>query len=173
MAVEVAVNDDSAFNRIAFTVADGVGFHSDLADAFLKMGLIGFSMMQESRFSDEARGLRELHRWMVENFGECSAMCVNEVQGKPTDVREAFNDWVNWEQKVHDEYETAIGSVEGEHSKSKLEEMLESQRKELDFAMKLRGKLESVEYDPVAIAEIQPQLEEHYREVLENGNYSE
>lgn len=167
------MGDEISFDCLALMGANGVGFHSDLADAFLKMGLNGFSLMQESRFSDEANGLRELHRWMVQSFGECPEMCISESVTSPVDVREAFNDWVNWEQKVRDEYETAIGNVEGEQSKSKLEEMLESQKKELDFAVRFRGKLESVEYDPVAISEIQPQLEEHYREVLENGNHSE
>lgn len=162
-----------AFDCLALMVADGVGFHSDLADAFLKMGFNGFSMMQESRFADESRGLRELHRWMVDGFGDCPDMRVNKDWENPVDVREAFNSWVNWEQKVHDEYESALRAVEEERSKEKLTEMLESQKKELDFAVRLRGKLESVEYDPIAIAEIQPELEEHYRKELENGNHSE
>lgn len=167
------MGDAVAFDCLALMASDGVGFHSDLADAFLKMGLNGFSAIQESRFEDEARGLRELHRWMLECFGNCPDMRVNRDWDNSADVREAFNSWVNWEQKVHDEYESALGAVEEERSKEKLSTMLESQKKELDFAVRFRGKLESVEYDPVAIAEIQPQLEERYGKESENGNNSE
>lgn len=173
------------FGKISTHQVEGIMMHDQMADAFLFLGLPGFSEMHEKQYHEENEGMRKTHKYYI------SRMNMLVCEGHPEDpkalpkgwagytrqhipaetkrkaVRELMERWVEWEKETKKLYEECVLQLNecGEVAAAcEVKERLHEVDEELCRAETLHLRLEAIMYDMPTVDQIQQELSMQQRE---------
>lgn len=160
-------------------------FHSQMADLFDFLGLMGFKRMHEYQYLAESTEHRGLCRYYINHHNkllvgehpqEPEVIPAEWVQYTRFDVtpqvrkqaiEKAFNEYKEWEsetKETYSGYSKALMNLGCVADALKINEYVKDVDQELKYLDRLFLKLKAISFDAVGVIDMQEELHEHYRE---------
>lgn len=184
MALEEMTSED-IFGAIHDRQISALMFHSQMADLFDFLGLMGFKRMHEYQYLAESAEHRGLCRYYTNHhnkllvgehpqgpkvipleWGQYTRFDVTPQVRKQA-VEKAFNEYREWEsdtKKIYSEYSKALMNLGCVADALKINEYIKDVDQELKHLDRMLIKLKAISFDAVGIMDMQEGLHEHYRE---------
>lgn len=160
-------------------------FHSQMADLFDFLGLMGFKRMHEYQYFSESAEGRGINRYYLNHhnkllvgghpqgpkvippeWGQYTRFDVTPPVRKQA-VEKAFNEYQDWEmetKEMYSWYSKALADKGLIADSLKVEELVKDVDMELKTLNRLLLKLKAIAFDAVGVMDMQEELHEHYRE---------
>lgn len=159
-------------------------FHSQMADLFDFLGLMGFKRMHEYRYFSESAEGRGISRYYLnhhnkllvgghpqgpkvipQEWGQYTRFDVTPQVRKQA-VEKAFNEYQDWEmetKEMYSWYSKALADKGLIADSLKVGELVKDVDRELKTLNRLLLKLKAISFDAVGVMDMQEELHEHYR----------
>ena len=172
------------FEKIVSRQVTALMFHDNMADLYDFLGLVGFKRMHEYKYLSESIEMRGIKRYFINHHNMLlEEPHVTPEKVIPTDwightrndvniqtrrqyVEKSVEDYCEWEKDTKcclEECAKTLLDMGAIADFNKVQELIEDVDKELKKAERLYIKLCSVDFDPVYIMEIQPEIHEKYK----------
>ncbi len=160
-------------------------FHSQMADLFDFLGLMGFKRMHEYQYFAESAEHRGLCRYYINHhnkllvgghpqgpkvipseWGQYTRFDVTPQVRKQA-VERSFNEYQEWEsetKELYSQYSIALMNLGCVADSNKVCELVTDVDQELKTLNRLLLKLKAIAFDAVGVMDMQEELHEHYRE---------
>lgn len=160
-------------------------FHSQMADLFDFLGLMGFKRMHEYQYLAESAEHRGLCRYYINHhnkllvgehpqgpkvipteWGQYTRFDVTPQVRKQA-VEKAFNEYREWEfetKKLYSGYSKTLMNLDCVADALKINEYVKDVDQELKYLDRMLIKLKAISFDAVGMMDMQEELHEHYRE---------
>lgn len=183
------MTSEDIFKAIYDRQITALRFHSQMADLFDFLGLMGFRGMHEYQYLAESAEHRGLCRYYINHHnrllvGEHS----QEPEVIPTEwvqytrfnvtpqvrkqaIEKAFNEYRVWESKTRETYSgysKALMDLDCVADSLKINEYVKDVDQELKYLDQLFLKLKAISFDAVGVMDMQEELHDHYREKIKS-----
>lgn len=160
-------------------------FHSQMADLFDFLGLMGFKRMHEYQYFSESAEGRGLCRYYINHhnkllvgghpqgpkvipseWGQYTRFDVTPQVRKQA-VERSFNEYQEWEsetKELYSQYSLALMNLGCVADSNKVCELVTDVDQELKYLDRMLLKLKAISFDAIGVMEMQEELHEHYRE---------
>ncbi len=184
MTLEEMTSED-IFGAIHDHQITALMFHSQMADLFDFLGLMGFKRMHEYQYLAESAEHRGLCRYYINHhnkllvgehpqgpkvipaeWGQYTRFDVTPQVRKQA-VEKAFNEYREWEsetKKLYSGYSKALMNLDCVADALKINEYVKDVDQELKYLDRMLIKLKAISFDAVGMMDMQEELHEHYRE---------
>ena len=178
---------EEIFNKLASHMVEGIMYHDDFAKAYDFLGLRGYARCHDYHHIEEECGYRCLSHYYAthyfkllqlepltqpsiipESWYKYSTQAVDSGT-KRNAVKELMNKWVEWEKSTKQLYQemrqelTTMGEIA---AAIRLDEYICDVSSELHNAEKMLLRLEAINYDLVAIMDLQDKLHKKYKKKI-------
>lgn len=160
-------------------------FHSQMADLFDFLGLMGFKRMHEYQYFAESAEHRGLCRYYINHhnkllvgghpqgpkvipseWGQYTRFDVTPQVRKQA-VERSFNEYQEWEsetKELYSQYSIALMNLGCVADSNKVCELVTDVDQELKYLDRMLLKLKAISFDAIGVMEMQEELHEHYAE---------
>lgn len=160
-------------------------FHSQMADLFDFLGLMGFKRMHEYQYFSESAEGRGISRYYINHhnkllvgghpqgpkvipseWGQYTRFDVTPQVRKQA-VERSFNEYQEWEsetKELYSQYSKALADKGLIADSNKVCELVTDVDQELKYLDRMLLKLKAISFDAIGVMEMQEELHEHYAE---------
>lgn len=180
---------EEIFSKVSAHMIKGMMFHDQMSRYYDFLGLCGFEKCHAYHFAHESKAYQRLNRFYDNHFGklipelpvEDPAVIPESWYGlnrsqvdrqKRTEaIKSGLSSWIAWETLTKEAYqsmEKALIDVGETDAARYFAGLVHDVSKELKCAEKRHMLLNSVEFDPVYVADMQEDLYEEYKEAMKH-----
>lgn len=160
-------------------------FHTQSADLFDFLGLMGFKRMHEYQYLSESAEHRGLCRYYINHhnkllvgghpqgpkvipaeWGQYTRFDVTPQVRKQA-VEKSFNEYQEWEsetKELYSQYSIALMNLGCVADSNRICELVTDVDQELKYLDRILLKLKAISFDAIGMMDMQEELHEHYRE---------
>lgn len=182
--VTEGMSEEDIFRAIDNRQIEALMFHTQMADLFDFLGLMGFKRMHEYQYFAESAEHRGICRYYINHhnkllvgghpqgpevippeWGQYTRFDVTPQVRKQA-VEKAFNEYQEWESETKDiysQYAIALMSLGCVADSNKVCELVTDVDMELKYLDRMLLKLKAISFDAVGIMDMQEELHEYYR----------
>ena len=178
------------FSKIANHMLDGMMTHEELANYYDFLNLKGYKRCHEYHFMDELLNYRMLSRYYINHYNQLIPDLIakqpevipndwyshNRQDVDPSTIRayteKAFTMWVEWEKQTKSLYEECYSqllSIDEIAAADIVLKLIKDVDKELKKAERHMLHLNAINYDIVAIMDIQEEKHKYYKDKMKKG----
>lgn len=185
MEVQEGMSCPDIFRAIHDRQITALMFHTQSADLFDFLGLMGFKRMHEYQYFVESAEHRGICRYYINHhnkllvgghpqgpkvipveWGQYTRFDVTP-QVRRQAIEKSFNEYRNWEEETKDlysQYSKALMNLGNVADALKVNDLIRDVDMELKYLDRMILKLKSISFDPVGIMSMQDELHEYYGE---------
>lgn len=182
--VTEGMSAEDIFRAIDNRQIEALMFHTQMADLFDFLGLMGFKRMHEYQYFAESAEHRGICRYYINHhnkllvgghpqgpkvippeWGQYTRFDVTP-QVRRQAVEKSFNEYQEWEsetKELYSQYSIALMNLGCVTDFNKVCELVTDVDRELKYLDRMLLKLKAIAFDAVGVMDMQKELHEHYR----------